>query len=206
MASPLPSLAALLATPITYEAMEPQVLAVLRQSGVSERSAKAALRLTGRARPRQPNQFLGPATAALRRSEPLVRATYLLSAAQRLEQGLHTEGVGYSGALRAEERFYAQHRRALTGRDRAAAVADDMAREHGPILGWKALPGAESQCRRLHGTNFDVRKPPMIDGRPSLPGMGHGAACRCEATAPWSRRGRRPIRQVTEAELSGTAA
>lgn len=177
------AVARILRSGLTKHAIEPDLQAALRPLGVHARVAKAALRLTGRARPGPLRVDLEPATAAVRKAEPAWRAAYLVSAAERLRDGLVSEGVGFSGALQDEKRFLRQHHDALEARDRAAAAADRVVRQSGStMLVWHAKLDSrtDATCRALHGTRFDVQSPPLVDGWPALPGSVH-AGCRCWA-------------------------
>lgn len=167
----------LLASDLTHEAVGPYLHRLLQPLGIDERVTKAALRLTGRARPKPLRPDLEPATAALRGLEPVHRASYLVAAAERLQDGLDTPGVGYTGALRKEAHFLALHRKAIRARDKATAEIDRTVARHGPKLRWKAKMDArtDAECRRLHGRVFDVRNPPAA----GLPGTLHGGQCRC---------------------------
>lgn len=123
----------------------------------------------------------GPAGAWVRRTSVPRRAAYLLAAARRLNEA---EGRD----VEAERRFLAQHLSAERGRTEAALAADRAVAEHGLVLGWYAKrPFDEATspgCRSRHGSNFNVLRPPVVEGRPALPGMVH-PACRCSPGPPW---------------------
>lgn len=173
--------AQLLASPLTFAELGPYVHETLRPLGISPRVTRAVLRLTGRARP-QPSR-IGPAGRVVRELEPTQRAAYLVNAALRLQDGLDTPGVGYSGAMRRERRYLILHREAVKGRDRAARLVDRAAARHGPVLRWRARLDARTspECRAMHGRVFDVRYPPVLYGHVAYPGTAHASKCRCRA-------------------------
>jgi hypothetical protein len=189
-------IAQLLASPRTRSELAPHAIETLHRLGVTPRVARAALRLTGRARPAPPG--IGPAGRVVREAEPAQRAGYLVNAALRLQAGLDTPGVGYSGAMRRERRYLILHRDAIKARDHAAALVDRAAARHGPLLRWWARLDARTTagCRAMHGRTFDVRDPPVLYGQVALPGTTHSGFCRCRAIRAHGRGREQPDRKA----------
>ncbi len=143
------------------------------------RVRRAARLVTSLLPPERPllGRAAGPASAWVRRTSMPRRASYALAAARRLAA---REDID------VEQRYLGQHLAAERGRAEAALQTDEMVLRYGPVLGWRARldeitsPG----CRAAHRSNFRPMPPPVVEGRPALPGMVH-PNCRCEATAPW---------------------
>lgn len=173
----------LLSSPRTRDDLAPSVTETLDRLDVTPRVARAALRLTGRARP-QPLD-VGPAGRVVRAAEPAQRAAYVVNAAVRLQAGLETPGGGYSGAMRKERRYLILHRDAIRRRDRAAGLIDRAVARYGPVLRWKARQDSRTTpgCLAMHGRTFDVRDPPVLYGHIAWPGTSHAGRCRCVAVA-----------------------
>jgi hypothetical protein len=122
----------------------------------------------------------GPASAWVRRTSAPRRAAYALAAARRL--------AAREPDVDAERRYLAAHLAAERGRADAALRADAMVARFGPVLGWHAKQPFDALtspgCRQRHGQNFSPARPPIVEGRPALPGMVH-PSCRCSPGPPW---------------------
>lgn len=149
-------------------------------SGLSEKAVRAAARitmapaLTGRRRGGSPTPRPGMTAArTVASEEPQMRAQYLVKASERLTEA-DQNGV-FPQALRLEEHYLDQHTAAGRNRARAAAALDQVATEHGPYVVWLTRNDArvEADCRKLSGTVFTVDDPPLLDGKPVIPGAVH---------------------------------
>lgn len=122
----------------------------------------------------------GPASLWVRRTGPARRAAYALAAARRL--AVREPDVD------AERRHAAAHLAAERGRREAAADADRLVAAHGPVLGWYAKrpkdEASSAGCWAAHGGNWHVGRPPIIEGKPSIPGTVH-PSCRCRSGPPF---------------------
>lgn len=148
--------------------------------GVTAAALTAAVRLLGpHAAVTPPNVAHAgnePAAAWVAATAPVRRAQYLVAAARRQHQV----------DAATERRYLQQHLDAERVRVEAAGKADTMARLLGATtLGWYSMMDARTTagCREMNGRNFDVRHPPVVEGRPALPGSVHGA-CRCRPGPP----------------------
>jgi len=150
--------------------------------GVDKRAARAAGRLVLAAPLPRPTMFTGTALAQTREAEARIRATYWLKAAQRITGAL-THGADLFTAIRAERRFYRQHRAAADNRERAARVVDTVA-QRSPWMVWRAVIDSRTtaDCQDLNGRVFTVDQPLTIAGSPVWPGSIH-ARCRCFPSA-----------------------
>lgn len=110
------------------------------------------------------------------RTQVAREAAYIFNAAKRLTA---TQDVS------AEGRYLRQHLLAERGRRDAARQADKVAARHGPLIGWYSVRDDRTSagCRAMHGHNFNVAAPPMVEGRPAYPGSVH-PHCRCRSGAP----------------------
>jgi hypothetical protein len=110
---------------------------------------------------------------------PARQAAYIRNAATRL-----SESTDFSDVT-AERRYLHQHIDAERGRRDAARRVDLMAARHGPTLGWYSVRDEFTThgCALAHGLNFRAERPPLVEGRPSLPGTVH-VHCRCRPGAP----------------------
>lgn len=139
---------------------------------------------------RRPSGGAGPsATQRASRAVWAYRAAYLAAAAQRVADAVNraqaAEGVStddaLKAALKAERRYFTQHRQAEKARAAAADQVDAAAARYGPVLGWAAVLDEHTsrECRIADGGTFTAAAPPVI----GYPGAVH-PACRCRATAP----------------------
>ena len=162
------------------------LLARLTALGVDRRAARAAIRL-GLADPVHiPRRLrvLGTAASRVAAAEPGIRARYILNAAKRITANLaHLDDQPGSlvTALRDERRYLTQHVHAARNRRRAARAVDQVARRS-PFMIWQTRGDArvEADCAALAGSLFTLDQPPVLDGRPVLPGSVH-PHCRCRA-------------------------
>jgi hypothetical protein len=104
-------------------------------------------------------------------------AAYVVNAAKRLASD--------PSSITAERRYLSQHLGAERGRREAAAKVDEQAAIHGLTLGWYSRRDDHPTvgCRAMHGHNFSVLDPPIVEGRPAYPGTVH-PFCRCKPGAP----------------------
>lgn len=173
--------------------MAPSVAALLGPLGVSLASVTAALELlTPHLRHELDTEPASAAGWVARTANPR-RAAYLANAAKRIEQAVR-EGTSIREAVARERRYLVQHLAAERGRKDAAAQVDAMAAIHGTTLGWYSRldDHTSAGCRGMHGRNFSVVTPPVVEGRPSYPGAVH-PSCRCKAGAPHLARVREPV-------------
>jgi hypothetical protein len=177
-------IAAALAAGAALELVAAVLLPKLRGHGVTRDSLMLALRLTdhsgrghvgSRPRPRRTPDPLGKADA---RHELLLRAAYVLKAAQRLAVSLG-QGDTPRVALRRERPFWRRHEQARRARkDAVGRVRDAMGAADDPRrLGWYSHPDdrVTPECKAADGGWFDPLRPPLI----GLPGTLHGGTCRC---------------------------
>lgn len=175
-----------------------QILAVLRKpfraAGISAPALQAAIGLV-LSMPLPGMEGTGPATRWAIRTNQLRRAAFTLSTARRVEQAVadaqaRGEPVipAIQDALKAEQRFFAQHVAASGQRVTAASAVDGMAAMNGNLLGWKTFidKNTTAGCLAANGKSFRVDDPPVVEGSPSYPGAVH-AKCRCSPQPP--RRG-----------------
>jgi hypothetical protein len=129
----------------------------------------------------------GVAERAAYRDNLLYRAFYAMSVQKRLAEAVRGLGVeeaeqALAKALKAEERFFEQHREAARRRVAGARMVDAAAELHGPILGWKH--GDPKEPRPSHaaadGKSFRADTVPASTG--ALPGVLPG--CTCTVVAP----------------------
>lgn len=107
------------------------------------------------------------------------RVHFIAAAARRLAAG---------GSLQAERDNLRLHLQASQARTGAAVAVDSATVRWGPVLGWQAVGdrATTAGCRAASGSNFDPRRPPVIEGVPVLPGFLHSGRCRCRPVAPFS--------------------
>jgi hypothetical protein len=171
----------------------PPIGALLGPLGISLASVTAALELlTPHLRHELDTEPASAAGWVARTANPR-RAAYLVNAARRIEQAVR-EGTSIREAVAQERRYLVQHLAAERGRKDAAAQVDAMAAIHGTTLGWYSRldDHVSAGCRGMHGRNFSVVTPPVVEGRPSYPGAVH-PSCRCKAGAPHLARVREPV-------------
>lgn len=201
-----------------------RLVAKLTDLGLEPRAVRAAGRLamapplTGRGRYGSPTA--GATATTLRQvkaEEPLMRARYVLNAAERLTKALvlagkqaatqsSTQGQSdeaapkteslFVKAVRLEAQYMDQQRAAGQNRARAAKSLDRAAAEAGPDgkLRWVAVMDSRTtaDCAALNGTLFTLDKPPVA----GLPGMVH-SRCRCGAVPAYDSFRSEPIETVT---------
>lgn len=136
----------------------------------------------------------GPAESAAGTHELLMRAAYVLAAAQRLDKA-DKAGTPVRTALSDESLLYQRHRSAQTGRMQAALKVDLAARDFGDTLGWYLNPllNNEIECIKANGHNFKASEGTVI----GWPGAVH-PHCGCTAGPPipgagWVNDSVRPI-------------
>lgn len=108
------------------------------------------------------------------RTQPAREAAYLFNAAKRLAT---------TRDIAAERRYLGQHLAAERGRRDAARSVDSLAARLGTdTLEWSARMDSQTTegCRSMNGKSFKVYAPPVVEGKPSLPGAVH-LHCRCKA-------------------------
>lgn len=107
------------------------------------------------------------------------QAAYILNAATRLDAATEFQ------AVRDEQRYLHQHIDAERGRRDAARRVDQAAKRFGPVLGWYSIvdPQTTHGCAQAANRNFRADRPPLVEGRPALPGSVH-PYCRCRPGAP----------------------
>lgn len=154
----------------------------LMGAGSNRQAARAAIRL-GLSEPvgrKAGPKVAGTAIGQVRAAEPQLRALYILNAAKRITDAMG-HGATLFTAVRAERRFFDQHRQAARNRRRAARAVDEAAADS-PFLYWQTANDSrvEADCRHLAGTLFTVADPPKLDGRVVWPGTVH-PRCRCKA-------------------------
>lgn len=179
----------------------PNILALLHRQGVSPRAAESVTNLVLSMPP--PTLLpIGSATKAMRRTNALRRAQYLLSAARRVSHaiGADTRPSALITALERERRFWRAHVAAAHQREQAAATLDSTAAQYGhdvtvskagghvthTVLGWHSTRDNRTteECRQAHGKNFYADAPPAI----GYPGAGPHMNCRCKAVPAWNTR------------------
>lgn len=118
----------------------------------------------------------------------MYRALYGIQGIKRLvaaivEPGDESLEEKLDKAIKAEARYFQQHKDAVASREAKAADIDLAAERYGPNPGWHSVldENTDARCRELHGTNFDITNPP--DGL--YPGMRDGGNCRCRAGKPF---------------------
>jgi hypothetical protein len=184
---------AALATAVTVTGIVAALGAKLLKAGISY-LALAAVAWLVLSWPQDVMEGTGPASRWAVRANMLRRAQFFLAACRRVQAAVVTARsrnepvkAAIRAAIAAERRYMAQHVGASAQRITAASRVDGMASIYGPLLGWQAVrderctPG----CARASGRNFRADHPPMIEGRPSLPGAVHGTTCRCLPVPPF---------------------
>lgn len=156
---------------------------------VSRPAATAVAKLALQETPPR-GERIGEAGRQMQRLNIQRRAQFLLAAARRVTRqiGVDPSRETLTKALRAEQRFWRQHREASAKRTRAAAVADSAADQHGvptktgTVLGWAAEMDERTtaECRAANGKNWLVERPPRI----GIPGTVH-VHCRCRPVPPY---------------------
>lgn len=147
---------------------------------------------------------IGPASEQVARLNMARRAQYVTAAARRVAgaaREARARGEPVQAAIRhqlaCEERYYAQHQRAMWQRAKAAGEVDMAAAQFGNLLGWNAHDDdrVTPECLDADGKNFYATVMPGI----GFPGTVH-ARCRCWPSAPHPgapllpSRGARPAR------------
>jgi len=106
------------------------------------------------------------------------RAQLIVALAKRAMAGASAEQL----QRQAQQSIDAHRRRA-----EAAKTVGAAARQFGLVLGWQSVLDSRTTegCRQMHGNNFRVDQPPIVEGAPAYPGWVHGGTCRCLPVAPW---------------------
>lgn len=122
----------------------------------------------------------GPAEAAAAQQELMMRAAYVLAAAERLEKA-EKEGKPHRAALSQESLLYERHRAAQAGRMKAALDVDKAVQFFGDVLGWYLDPllNNEIECIKANGHNFRASQGTVL----GWPGAVH-PNCGCTAGPP----------------------
>lgn len=147
--------------------------------------AAAALMLSW---PQSALEGTGPAQRWAVRTNAVRRAQFFLAASRRVQAAADRArsrnehiGAAIAKALKAEWRYQSAMIAMTQKRVSAASAVDGMAAASGNLLGWQAILDARTSpgCAKANGCNFYAdRPPPVVEGRPSLPGCAH-PACRC---------------------------
>jgi hypothetical protein len=183
------ALTVILLSGMTVDAMTAAAAPLMAPLGVTATALKLALGLTLLNRPSATAGIpTGPATLQVWATEPVRRAAYLLSAAQRLEA---------NPDLAAERVNLGRHLDAAKARTVAASRVDVAARSFGTELGWYSVRDSVTtpECRVAHGSNFQAARAPMI----GYPGTPHGGTCRCLPGPPF--KDARSVDQATRGVL-----
>lgn len=122
----------------------------------------------------------GPAEKAAQQTELMMRAAYVLAAAERLQKA-EQEGKSTRTALSQESTLYERHREAQRGRMQSALDIDKAVQSFGDVLGWYLNPllNNEIECIKANGHNFRASQGTVI----GWPGAVH-PHCGCTAGPP----------------------
>lgn len=188
----LAALVVLLLSGMPEPELTPLAAAILAPLGIPAAAVGTVLELL--APHIEPDLEQAPASAAgwVARTAFPRHAAYLVNAAKRLASDPTT--------IAAERRYFAQHLGAERGRRDAAKQVDEQAATHGSVLGWYSRRDSHTSpgCAAMNGNNFNVLVPPVVEGRPALPGAVH-PACRCKAGAPHRAGVREPASVLVSA-------
>jgi hypothetical protein len=183
---------AALAAYYTAKAITRALRAPFKAAGISGAALSAVAALVS-SWPHEPMEGTGPATRWSLRTNLTRRAQFFIAAARRVQAAIVSARsqdqpvmAAIRDALTAEQKYMRQHVAASTQRIQVGSAVDGMAATYGNLLGWRAHLDERTSpgCRKADGCNFLVTSPPVIEGRPSLPGAVH-PACRCRPCPPF---------------------
>jgi hypothetical protein len=176
----------------TAKAITAALRAPFKAAGISGAALSAVASLVA-SWPHEVLEGTGPATRWAIRANLVRRAQFLVAASRRVQAAIvsaRSQGEPVMAAIRdalmAEQKYMRQHVAASTQRIQAGSAVDGMAATYGNLLGWRAHLDERTSpgCRKADGSNFLATSPPVIEGRPSLPGAVH-PSCRCRPVRPF---------------------
>lgn len=129
------------------------------------------------------------------------RAAFILNASKRIDERIK-RGQTAEQAVAAERANVKRHLDARARRAEIARQVAEVAKVHGPLLGWYAKMDARTsaECRAANGKNFDAETVPVI----GYPGSVH-PNCRCAPGAPFATDAVLPARPTVAAAIKRVA-
>ncbi len=179
---------AVLATAVTAAAIVAALRSSLKAAGIAGSTLQAvAAMVLGRGHTAP--EPLGPAGRYVASLNVMRSGAFFLAACRRVQRDVNTARskgepvmAALQDALRAEQRYFAQHAEASDRRVQAATAVDSAASVHGNLLGWNAVKDSRTtaECYAADHKNFRADRPPLI----GYPGATH-PMCRCFPSAPF---------------------